>query len=74
MGHISNLASFKQLLVDPDAHGVDTDVVDVVRLVEHNDGVPRQVFRHDLGNLWVEQVVVAVDHDAGLPDHHPVGK
>ena len=68
---ISNLAPFQKFLVDADAHGVDADVVDVVRLVEDHDGVSGQVFRHNLGNLWVKQIVVTVDDDVGLSDHQP---
>ena len=58
----AGLASVEKLPRDLDAHGVDAGVVDVVGLVEDDDGVLGQVLGHELGDLGVEEVVVAV-HD-----------
>ena len=64
----AGLAAVEQFPGDLDAHGVDAGVVNVVRLIEDDAGVPRQVLAHDLGDLGVQEVVVAVHHHLCLPN------
>ena len=58
----------KNGLGDVDTHGLDADIVNVVGLVKHDDAVLGQLARHELGDLWVQQVVVAVDNDVAEGD------
>ena len=53
-----------------DAERLDAHVVDVVRLVEHDDRVFAHLATDLLGHFRIEQVVEAVDDDVG-ERHHP---
>jgi hypothetical protein len=52
------LTSLDELPGDLNAHAVDADVVDVVRLVKDDHAVPRQLLAHHLSNLPKNNVQV----------------
>ena len=52
-----------------DAHHLDADVVDVVRLVEDDDALALHRARDELRDLRVEEVLVVVHDDVGERDH-----
>ena len=49
-----------------DTHTVDTNVVNIVSLVEDNDTIPSKFFADNLCNLWIQKIMVAIDHNICL--------
>ena len=37
-------------------------------LIKDNTGLLWDIFRHDISNLWVQQVMIAVDYNVGIGD------
>eukprot|EP00051_Salpingoeca_urceolata_P018233 m.254712 g.254712 ORF g.254712 m.254712 type:complete len:354 (-) comp19149_c0_seq6:142-1203(-) len=55
-------------LVYVDTHRLNTHIVNVMGFVKNNDAIPLHLFGHEVGNLGVQQVVVAVHHHVGVCD------
>ena len=49
-----------------DTHTVDTNVVNIVSLVEDNDTIPSKFFADNLCNLWIQKIMVAIDDNICL--------
>ena len=50
----------------PNAHAVNTDVVNVVSLVEYDHGIARHLLADYVRNLGVQEVMVGVYYYVGL--------
>lgn len=51
----------------PDYHLI-FKLTNIVSLIEHHHGALGQFFGNQVGNLWVQQVMVAVHHDVSMQD------
>ena len=49
-----------------DTHTVDTNVVNIVSLIEDNDTIPSKFFADNLCNLWIQKIMVAIDDNICL--------
>lgn len=58
--------AFQCLPPNANAEGLDTHIVNVMGLIEHDYALPLHLFGDDAGDLRVEQILVAVDHDIGI--------
>ena len=60
------LTSVNDPFIDIHTHGLDAYIVDIMSFVKHNHRLPLDLLRDEVGDLRVQQIVIAVDHNVGV--------